>query len=263
MKPLLFLTFVLLLSASYVGMTWRTVQQQRVNGDLIAAIKRLDADGTAAALQHGADPNTLSSPKATSRLVQWLKPWLRSDAAATTDDETPLNEALLAYPYGQTRSARGMHSDADDAKRTRVVQILLKAGANSHTLYRSGQEPLVVASGSCPADVVRLLLDRHADVNATNPNGTSALMNAALYDRAGTARMLLKYGADIDHRNSQGLTALMCASANDYVATETVLLNSHANVSFADAQGRTALKYATLGGYNTSLHLLQQHGATK
>lgn len=68
-KLLLLLTVGLLLVAVYFGVTWRQARQLRGNRDLFAAIKRLDVEGTAAALRRGADPNAHSSPPAASRLL--------------------------------------------------------------------------------------------------------------------------------------------------------------------------------------------------
>ena len=247
----------LALIAVPVALTWQQTQQERINRQLIAAVRRLDPDAVTAALERRADPNTRSNPDAPSVFVQRVQTWLQRAPTTPPEAETALNEALSA------KDADSSPSGERPSPKARIVLTLLDKGADPNIPSRSGTPPLVAASRNCSADIVRLLLDHKAKINAKNADGYTALIKAALNDRVDTVQLLLQRGADVNAKDNTGSTALMCAAELDYTRTEEALLQRHADVTITNLLKLTALQYAFQHGKTNSVNLLRQHGATK
>lgn len=245
-------------------LTWPQTQMERLNRQLIAAIRVLDADAVEAALKRRADPNTRSNPDAPSVYVQRVQRWFRRDTAIQPEADTALNEALSA------RFSDGSRSNEASPAKTRIIKALLEAGADVNKQYLTGSTslisdpPLVAASRDCSLKVVQLLLDYKANVNARTNSGNTALIEAALQGRTDVVQLLLRYKAEVNAKDSTGgMTALMCAAQNDYLKTEEALIQGHADVNLKNSLGLTALKYAEKNGHPLSVQLLLKHGALK
>ena len=71
----------------------------------------------------------------------------------------------------------GRSADRQDARSTeerRVVELLLKAGANVEVVGKDGRRPLHLSASFGRADVAELLLARGADVDARDTLGLDA-----------------------------------------------------------------------------------------
>ena len=112
----------------------------------------------------------------------------------------------------------GITVDTKDDKYSRTELML--AAANGHT------------------KIIDTLLRAGANVNAKDNNGGTALMNAARCGRTETVNALLKAGADIHAKDNFGDTALMVAKNAEIV---NALLNAGAYINATDESGRTAL----------------------
>lgn len=74
--------------------------------------------------------------------------------------------------------------------------FLLNAGAEVDARDRSGNTPLLIASGTNFPDGVKLLLAVKADPNASNDQGETPLIKAVQARDTGAVRLLLDAGAD-------------------------------------------------------------------
>ena len=85
---------------------------------------------------------------------------------------------------------------------SRVVDVLLRAGADPKRAATGGITSLMMAASSGEAESVRLLVEAGADVNAAETGrGQTPLIFAASFDRPDAIAVLLEHGADINQRS--------------------------------------------------------------
>ena len=99
----------------------------------------------------------------------------------------------------------------------KVVEMLLKAGADVNTKGFYSCTPLILASINGHINIVKLLLKAGANVNAKEDNGTTCLMKASLYGYKDIVKLLLKAGADVNANDKAGNTAWGWASSKGIV----------------------------------------------
>jgi ankyrin repeat protein len=88
---------------------------------------------------------------------------------------------------------------AAETGNAKLIELLLKAGADAKSATTNGTTPLMLAAVAGRADAVKLLLDAGADPNATeSARGETALMFAANYNRVDAIKALLAGGAKFD-----------------------------------------------------------------
>ena len=155
--------------------------------DVANAIERGDVAAARALVQKGADVNAPQSDGATA--LHWavyrdsvdaVDMLMRAGAksAANREGMTPLAMAAL---YGDPR----------------IVDRLLKGGADAKALGPNGESMVMFAARNGNPDVIRLLVEAGANVNAREPlRGTTALMWAVEQKHPEAVAALLKAGAD-------------------------------------------------------------------
>ena len=94
---------------------------------------------------------------------------------------------------------------------TKVVEMLLSAGADKNAATNCGTTPISVAAENGHHRVVQMLLAAGADVNAANYVAT-ALYAAAQSEHYQVVEMLLAAGADMNAANKNGVTPLYVAA---------------------------------------------------
>jgi uncharacterized protein len=115
--------------------------------------------------------------------------------------------------------------------------------------------------------VIQALLKHGADPNGLGHGGLTPLMEVALTENRTVIRLLLEHGADIQRRNLNGCTALMCAASSE-PPTLQLLIDHGADVQAQDTQGWTALDHVVMQYYETKppdmaalTRILLAHGA--
>jgi ankyrin repeat protein len=98
---------------------------------------------------------------------------------------------------------------------TRMVELLIRSGANAQSASRYGVRPLAIAAVNGNADILKLLLDAGADPNAGLSPDETAVMAAARTGKVDALKLLLDHGGRLDARDARGQTALMWAAAKD------------------------------------------------
>ncbi|KAJ8131963.1 hypothetical protein O1611_g1658 [Lasiodiplodia mahajangana] len=101
-------------------------------------------------------------------------------------------------------------------RKSKIVRVLLEAGAAPDIMSRKGDTPLYIAANSRDVDSARLLLESGADVNLSNPfTGYTAIF--AAYRHAEISRLILDYGAHLRRETIHGLqTPLYYAAQESY-----------------------------------------------
>ncbi|MEL6866678.1 MAG: ankyrin repeat domain-containing protein [Bacteroidota bacterium] len=140
-------------------------------------------------------------------------------------------------------------------KDPRMLDLLLKAGANPYFGGQVGSNPVVKAIEKASVAILPVLVRHSIDLNQVL-DGKTLLGWAIHFQREDWLVGLLKENVDSDTVNAQAQTPLMLAvQANlpDYVE---LLLEAHADPTLRDAKGQTALDMAKANGEERLVSLL-------
>ena len=144
----------------------------------------------------------------------------------------------------------------------KVVQSLLKHGADVNTPGLQGWTPLLFATDEGHLEVVRWLLEHDAAVNAeTDNDNATSLHLAAAYGHFEICRALLKHNANITARDCRGRIPLYEACSEGHVEMVRFLLNHGADPKARDNALRTLLHDVSFNGNLDIARLLVEHGA--
>lgn len=137
---------------------------------------------------------------------------------------------------------------AADGSNLKMLQWLIKAGADGNVLDNAKQTPLNVALKRSNKSIIDALnqVGTHDNALDVDANGNTKLMLLALempFDAA-RATTLLKAGVDVNAKTAEMYSALMFACDADSPEAVKFLLQNGADVNFIDAVGKTALMYA-------------------
>ncbi|KAF0695710.1 Aste57867_13495 [Aphanomyces stellatus] len=166
-----------------------------------------------------------------------------------------------------------------------VVRVLLKHGADVHSVDLTGQsaldmahtrghvhiatmlegilgEQLVAAASNGKLQLLHRILSKGVDVNWHDKvNGWTALHVASATSHADLVGTLLNQNACVDMPDSEGSTALLIASSAGCVAVVDTLIAHGANVNHVNFSGYTALHLASQAGQLDTVRLLVAAGA--
>jgi len=200
----------------------REVQHERLNRQLIAAIRRNDSGAALAALEQGADGNARQEQD----LPLWRMAWnlVRGHSSASSDAPTALllvleyedaeNHTTLPHenmPLLRALLAHGAQVNAGDkdgftplllslmtVKRA-TTRLLLQNGANVNASPEQEYSPLAVASAigtqDDNEDIIETMLQHGANPNETQTNYSTPLWAALTFGRPDRVRLLLRYHA--------------------------------------------------------------------
>lgn len=171
----------------------------------------------------------------------------------------------------------------------KVVDLLIKKGANTGMQSKAGQTALMLAAQMGHTNVVKALINTKkenswqqylstalfsiqnpslvanqfliTDLELMDNQGSTALMFAALYNKTETVEFLASQNACIHKKNLKGNTALMLAAQNRCYAAVALLISRGAKLEHKNLQGNTALMLAAQNGNFQIVTLLIQHGA--
>ncbi len=134
---------------------------------------------------------------------------------------------------------------------------------------KDGKTALIYAASYGRAKVVEVLLKRGADVNLADNKGFTALMEASKNWCAKTIHLLLQYGADVNKCNNYNETALMEACGSDceigyeMEASVKLLLDAGADKNIQDEYGSTAFDAAEDSGNYILMDILENYKPQK
>ncbi|XP_078608423.1 uncharacterized protein LOC144880232 [Branchiostoma floridae x Branchiostoma japonicum] len=145
----------------------------------------------------------------------------------------------------------------------KVVQQLLKAGAEADKAKQGGATPLFIEALSGHVEVVQQLLKAGAEVDKAiaNEDGATPLVIAAQNGHVRVVQLLLKTGAEVDKAMLIGVTSLNVAAQNGHVEVVQQLLKAGAEVDKADQRGIVPLYMASQNGHVEVVQQLLEAGA--
>jgi len=152
-------------------------------------------------------------------------------------------QIALAQPDGMT----AMHWAAFH-QRSKLVEMLLSAGAPVDARTRYEVTPLSIACMQADAASVALLAAAGADVNQTKQAGETPLMTASRNGNAEVLKILLKHGAKVDTTEKKGQTALMWAASEGNAQAVQVLIDAGADLRRELKSGFNAMMFAAREG---------------
>jgi len=164
-------------------------------------------------------------------------------------------QIALAQPDGMT----ALHWAAFH-KRSKLVEMLLSAGASADARTRYEVTPLSIACIQADAASVALLAAAGADVNRTKQAGETPLMTASRNGDAEVVKILLKHGAKVDTTEKKGQTALMWAAAEGNAHAVQVLIDAGADLRRELKSGFNAMMFAAREGRIDVVHRLLDAG---
>jgi ankyrin repeat protein len=139
-----------------------------------------------------------------------------------------------------------VHIAAISGQAKKVLQVLLKYGADVNARGEYSYSPLTYAVVYGPADAVEYLLDRGAHIGVTTTQGQSIVMMALWAARHENMRVLLRRGASLDGVDDTGRNVLHFLALNGDekmlgVFSETRLWRGWSGVLTKDETGSTPL----------------------
>ena len=147
------------------------------------------------------------------------------------------------------------------ANHLRVVESLLRLGANVDNADQSGATPLWHAAEQGHLAVLNCLLAAGADKNRPDRTGTTPLHAAVNACRPGAVSLLLGKGADFGLPDAHGSTALVSAASGGQLGLVKLLLRVDQS-SVAAEGGSPALLAAAGHGHLPVVKYLLRKGAT-
>ncbi|XP_039586028.1 ankyrin repeat domain-containing protein 29 isoform X3 [Passer montanus] len=142
----------------------------------------------------------------------------------------------------------------------KVVETLLKHGANIHDQLYDGASAIFLAAQGGYLDVIRLLLSSGAKVNQPRQDGTAPLWIASQMGHSEVVRVMLLRGAERDAARDDGTTALLKAAIKGYNNVIEELLKFSPTLGLLK-NGTSALHAAVLSGNVRTVALLLEAGA--
>lgn len=166
-------------------------------------------------VEHGADPRAARGYRNLSPLMAAAEsglPEAVEEALKVTDDVNRSDMDQLAALHWAAGADFLKTVDSIHADRPRVIEILLRAGANIDQRGYHQSTPLASNWMGFP-DVAAAFIRNGANVNAQDEEGRTPLMSNG---SAAAVELLLKAGADPYLRNQQGQDALDVARADPF-----------------------------------------------
>lgn len=253
------------------------VSKTLAQSDFFRAVKNNDIAAVAKALDSGVDPNVYNGSGQTALHVAALNnavdvALLLIDRGANPllgkqdePERTPLEEAvsfnkpemvdLLArhggYVPGAAINGWSLLHRACEKGRARIVEVLLKAGANCNETTENGSTPLLIAIARSQIEVAKVLLqfpEVLETVNGffvkTDPKKRTAFQLAVDRNQAELVAFMVEKGADVNRKDAEQKTPLLSAIENDNRDLVRLLVEAGADLNKPCAAYGTPLIYA-------------------
>ncbi len=140
------------------------------------------------------------------------------------------------------------------AGKVKVVDTLVKHGADVNSISDTGSTPVRSACFMTHLDIVKLLVTHRADIQRPNYNGGTCLINSV--QSVELCEFLLRNGADVNAQDIQNKTALHYAIQEHRFETTKLLLKHGADPFLVSRYRDDALQTACLKGAAEIFHYL-------
>jgi len=223
------------------------------------------------------DENTVLIRAAENGNYETVK-WLLHNTDADVNARNELGRTALHRSYDNENVARMLlehgidihakdkygNSAICDAARLgydKVVEILVKFGANVNDTNLDSCTPLILAAEEGYEQVAAILVENGANVNAKSEQGKTALHVAAAKKSAPMVRLLLEHEVDVNERDQEGNTALAVTLWDESLTLK--VLDCGVNIDAQNTNLETALHWAAYYGNKNTVRLLLNYGADR
>ena len=148
---------------------------------------------------------------------------------------------------------------AADRGNKKIVEALLRSGANANAKDLNGKTPLYRGVTKGGKDLVELLLRNGVEVNEKDSNGNTPLLGAVARGNKGIVEVLLRNGADVNEKDRYGNTPLHRAVNQDNQEIVAILLSNGADANAKGKGGETPLDRAKMIGNKATIALLSKN----
>lgn len=186
------------------------------------------------------------------------------------DSDFQIVEYLISL-CGANVEQRGLYEVPDDhsvhnvtplwcaavAGKVKVVEVLVKYGADVNSVSDTGSTPVRSACFMTHLDIVKLLVHHRADIQRPNYNGGTCLINSV--QSVELCEFLLQNGANVNAQDIQNKTALHYAIQEHRFETTKLLLQYNADPFLESRYKDDALQTACLKGAAEIFEYLVDH----
>lgn len=151
---------------------------------------------------------------------------------------------------------------ASPAEWSRVVSVLVGAGARFDVADSAGRTPLWLAVARGRDDLVALFLSSGAQATDLGPRGATPLHLAAYLDDVAAAQQLIQNGTSLDARDADARTPLHWAAAHGSERVAALLQKKGGDVDAADSSSRTPLDWTVIACEDETMRALLSSGAS-
>ena len=178
--------------------------------------------------------------------------------------QTPLHHASNWYFPNPSKHNKYLDKLTYQSEQVKVMNFLIKNGANVNAKDSRGITPLHHASSSENLKAISFLIKSGAKVNSKNQNGVTPLHMATAFENPKAVFILIRNGANVNAKTtslwSPSKTPLIWASqigARDVAS----LLAKKSDINLKNQLGRSALHYASEHGNLDIVSILIKYGA--
>ncbi len=144
----------------------------------------------------------------------------------------------------------------------RVVETLVKAGADLNVEHKDGGTALVLAAARGTVEMCRVIVDAGADLNRQTKDGMTALLASITRGNIEICRLLIEAKADLNLQTKEGVTALIAAAWRGNLEICRLLVDAGADVEIKLSKGVNALAIAKSRGHQAIVDLLLPLGGS-
>ena len=203
--------------------------------ELLAAGADINLEDTA-----GETPLLIAATRGYTNIVETLLA-VASAKAALEEPAQPHGEAIATFVNRKDSYGNTPLYNAAGSNRIKIVELLIKAGADINLAENFGETSLHFAAANGHAEVVKQLIAANANVNKANPNGITPLYNAAANGHAEVVKELIAANANVNKASYNDTTPLHIATANSRTEVVKQLIKAQANVNAKNKDGETPL----------------------
>ncbi|KAJ3652926.1 hypothetical protein Zmor_018849 [Zophobas morio] len=143
----------------------------------------------------------------------------------------------------------------------KIVECLVQNEAEINRADNDGQTPLYVASSQGHEKIVEFLVKCKAEINRTDNDGVTPLHAASSQGHEKIVEFLVKCKAEINRIDNGGTTPLHAASSQGHEKIVEFLVKCQTEINRPDNRGATPLHAASLKGHEKIVECLVKCGA--
>jgi ankyrin repeat protein len=210
------------------------IRKARLNADLLDAVMNSDPPLVHSLLEAGADPNIRYAQNSPSTQNSSWMDWLKSFFTGKDTEKVGVGKTVLMLASANSNA--------------KIIDDLLKHGADANSKLTNGFTPLLMSSGRGSPMVTKTLVDHGADVRARDKNGNTPVLVTAQFGSGAALAYLLDHGANVNDKDNKGRTPLMLAVEHGSDECVMALLNRGANLSDLNRAPMPPLIWAAKSG---------------